>query len=66
MKNLIYLSALILTLGSCEKDSNSEFLDYIGNANTNTMGGCMDSIACNYGEPQSNNGKYCDLFLFGM
>jgi len=63
MKNLIYLSAIIFALSSCEEDS--EFLDYLGDANTNTMGGCTDPIACNYGEPQSNNGNYCDYSCFG-
>jgi len=63
MKNLIYLSAIIFVLSSCEEDS--EFLDYLGDANTNTMGGCTDPIACNYGEPQSNNGNYCDYSCFG-
>jgi len=63
MKNLIYLSAIIFALSSCEEDS--EFLDYLGDANTNTMGGCTDPIACNYGEPQSNNGNNCDYSCFG-
>ena len=63
MKNLIYLSAIIFALSSCEEDS--EFLDYLGDANTNTMGGCTDPTACNYGEPQSNNGNYCDYSCFG-
>jgi hypothetical protein len=63
MKNLIYLSAIIFALSSCEEDS--ELLDYLGDANTNTMGGCTDPIACNYGEPQSNNGNNCDYSCFG-
>jgi len=63
MKNLIYLSAIIFALSSCEEDSG--FLDYLDDANTNTMGGCTDPIACNYGEAQSNNGSYCDYSCFG-
>ncbi len=63
MKYLIYLSAIIFTLSSCEE--NSELLDYLNNANTNTIEGCTDSIACNYGEPQSNNGQYCDYSCLG-
>jgi len=39
MKYLIFLTALALTLTSCEEDS--EFLDYLGNAyGTHTMGVC--------------------------
>jgi len=63
MRCLIYLIAIIFTLSSCEE--NSEFLDYLGSSNTNTMEGCIDSIACNYGEPQSNNGQYCDYSCLG-
>ena len=63
MKYLIFLTALALTLTSCEEDS--EFLDYLANANNNTIGGCTDPIACNYEEPQSNNGNYCDYSCLG-
>ncbi len=63
MKYLIYFIAIIFTLSSCEE--NSELLDYLNNANTNTIEGCTDSIACNYGEPQSNNGQYCDYSCLG-
>ena len=63
MRFLFLLIILSLNLISCEEDS--DFLDYIGDANTNTMGGCKDPTACNYGEPQSNNGQYCDYSCFG-
>ncbi|MBT5641127.1 MAG: hypothetical protein HOJ38_05980, partial [Rhodobiaceae bacterium] len=63
MRFLFLLIILSLNLISCEEDS--DFLEYIGDANTNTMGGCKDPTACNYGEPQSNNGQYCDYSCFG-
>jgi len=55
MRYLFFLAILFLTITSCEEDS--DFLDYLGDANTNIMGGCTDPVACNYGEPQSNNGQ---------
>jgi len=63
MRYLLFLAILFLNITSCEEDS--DFLGYLGDANTNTMGGCTDPVACNYGEPQSNNGKYCDYSCFG-
>ena len=63
MKYLIFLTALALTITSCKEDS--AFSDYLGNANTNTMSGCTDPVACNYEEPQSNNGTFCDYSCLG-